>query len=285
MARNENAPFPRGSTFWNGDTTVIDTTDAFQYEGVEYEFEDLDFSTGTIGSEKMRSNRRVTCRCVRNVSGSTIYAGDLVALNRTGVTDGVTGQPTPGQVIGQIQGLAGNANAGKDADKAYPVDEWLPAAGCLPNDLCWIVVDGFAKIQSGSGPTSIGILEVVVSTGSGYAAIQDASQSAADLLSEIQSAVGRAITATTGYTPTLNGAITSTATTLVLSSAVPATAQAMGFNVGIDSELMTVTSVASDNVTCTVTRGVEGTTPASHSNGATANVYQNFIVDVGAHKR
>jgi hypothetical protein len=65
---------------------------------------------------------------------------------------------------------------------------------------------------------------------------------------------------------TLNGGITAAATSLIVAdpSNFPATPQ---FRILIDSELMLVTSVAGS--TFTVTRGLENTAAAAHSNGAT----------------
>jgi hypothetical protein len=70
---------------------------------------------------------------------------------------------------------------------------------------------------------------------------------------------------------TLVGAITSGATTLAVASAssFPTSGQ---FRLLIDSELMLVTSVS--GTTFTVTRGVEGTSAASHADGS--NVYGLF---------
>ena len=74
-------------------------------------------------------------------------------------------------------------------------------------------------------------------------------------------------------TTTLNGTITSSATTLIASSTTsfPATPQ---FRIIIDSEIMLVTGVSggTSNTTYTVSRGVENTTQASHTNGATISM-------------
>lgn len=65
---------------------------------------------------------------------------------------------------------------------------------------------------------------------------------------------------------TLNGAILAAATSLIVSSAMPYPT-AGNFRITIDSEIMLVTAVSGS--TFTVVRGMEGTTPAGHSNGAT----------------
>ena len=64
----------------------------------------------------------------------------------------------------------------------------------------------------------------------------------------------------------LNGAITSGATSLVVNSAANFPTSG-NFRITIDSEILLVTAVS--GTTFTVTRGVEGTTAAGHSNGAT----------------
>lgn len=72
------------------------------------------------------------------------------------------------------------------------------------------------------------------------------------------------------FASTLNGAITSAATSLVLAAAVPSRlATAPGqWRIVVDGEIMLVTAVAGDNVTLTVTRGAEGSTAGAHASGA-----------------
>lgn len=68
-----------------------------------------------------------------------------------------------------------------------------------------------------------------------------------------------------GYQTTLNGAITSGATSLVVTSATGA--PAANFRLLIDNEIILVTAVS--GTTFTITRGVESTTAAAHSSGVT----------------
>lgn len=68
------------------------------------------------------------------------------------------------------------------------------------------------------------------------------------------------------YATTLSGAITNAATSLVVAAAPPG-GLTTRWRLRIDSEIMLVTAVA--GTTLTVTRGAEGTTAASHANGAT----------------
>lgn len=69
-------------------------------------------------------------------------------------------------------------------------------------------------------------------------------------------------------TATLNGAITSGATSLQVSSA-SAFPSSGNFRILIDSEILLVTAVS--GTTFTVTRGAESSTAAAHSNGATVS--------------
>lgn len=69
--------------------------------------------------------------------------------------------------------------------------------------------------------------------------------------------------------PTLNGAISATVTTLVVSSA---DGIGSGLLIEIDSETMLVISVS--GTTLTILRGYHGTTAASHADAATVNVYE-----------
>ena len=179
MARNENPPFPLGSTFFGGDSSVINSTDGFQYEGQEWEFEDEDLTNGTIGSCPSRSNRRRRLRIVRNMNATTLQAKQLAKLN----VSGTTGQA----VQGQVNGLCGSA-----ADKGYPVDEWLDANGCKQYDLCYVVVEGLAKVTTaGSGTTTVAVGGIVVPGASGGLVAQDTTQTGAALFQQIQNAVGR----------------------------------------------------------------------------------------------
>ncbi len=69
---------------------------------------------------------------------------------------------------------------------------------------------------------------------------------------------------------TLNGSILAADPTLVVTSST-GFPNSGNFRIRIDNELMLVTAVSGN--TWTVTRGIEGTTAASHNNGATVNHY------------
>jgi hypothetical protein len=128
MARNENPPFPRGETFYNGGTIDTNNLGGTNLEGMEYEFEDLDLSTAT-GVKSARTNRKVRCRIVRNVSGIALTPKRLARYQATTYGARIDGYCAVGA-----------------QDWAGVVDEWLPAAGVPTNDLCWIVVKGPSNI-------------------------------------------------------------------------------------------------------------------------------------------
>jgi len=90
------------------------------------------------------------------------------------------------------------------------------------------------------------------------------------------------------FTTTLTATISSGQTSVVLASPVPSGLRMAGqWRLQIDSELLLVTAVAGDFVTCTVTRGSEGTTAAAHNAGApcthilTAGAITNLTAGAG----
>jgi vacuolar-type H+-ATPase subunit B/Vma2 len=179
MARNENPPFPRGSTFGSGATVA--STDGPQYEGKEFLFEDN--NPTTPGS--FRSNSYVRCRVVRNNSGGALLGKKIAKLDKGGSAK----QDNRSKVSGYT------ANP---ADKGYPIDEFLPSAGVPANDLFYIVVDGPALVTTDSaGATNVAVGQVIVpgATTTGSVVTQDTSQTGANLFNQIQNAIGKAMEA------------------------------------------------------------------------------------------
>ncbi len=119
MARDEAALFGRGQT-----AGVTASTDLTSWEGVEKVFEDLDYTN----PPKRRTNRKVLCRCVRNMSGIALLPKRLVSFKA-----GTNGT--------QVDGYARTIAA-----EGWPVDEWLPAAGVADKDLFWIVLQGPSNV-------------------------------------------------------------------------------------------------------------------------------------------
>lgn len=124
MSRDNDQMFDRGQTYYGPDRT-IDSNNLLgvSLEGQEKTFEDLDYATtGGSAVPAARSARKVVCRLVRNDSGITLYAKQLVNLNAAGT---------------KVTGLAT-----LDSSDAFPVDEFVPSSGVRANDLFWIVVEG-----------------------------------------------------------------------------------------------------------------------------------------------
>jgi hypothetical protein len=88
-------------------------------------------TTACTGATKpKRTNRRVRCRCVRNVAAAALLPKRLVTFQKSGVYYGA-------RVDGYLTTVG---------DRGFPVDEFLPAAGVPVNDLFWIVVRGPATV-------------------------------------------------------------------------------------------------------------------------------------------
>lgn len=122
MARNESPPFSRGKTYFNGVTIDTSTTPygGTNLEGKEWVFEDTNYGTGLY----------VTCRVVRNVSGAALLPKRLVSFSSTYYGQRVDGYATT------------------TAQVAYPVDELLPTAGVVNNDLFYVVTKGPCLVKT-----------------------------------------------------------------------------------------------------------------------------------------
>lgn len=124
---NSVAGFPRrGRTFYEGNTPPTDANigQSLKLEGLQKSFSDTDPSV-TAGPKLNRSNRRVECRLVRNVSGITLAAKRLVTW-----AAGYRGRRVDGYATLGTQECAG------------VVDDHIGAAGVLDNDLFWLVQKG-----------------------------------------------------------------------------------------------------------------------------------------------
>jgi hypothetical protein len=121
MARDELGTIPRGQT-----AGAAATTDLVHLEGVERWFEDIDYTN----PPKRRSNRRVLCRLVRNVSGVAIKGKRLVLFKAA----------TGGKNV--------DGYAATDRVYSVPADEFLPSGGAANSDLFWIVLKGPAIVTT-----------------------------------------------------------------------------------------------------------------------------------------
>ena len=127
MARNENPPFSRGETIYNGET--IDTNDLMGADilGKEWVFEDID----PTDPSTRRTSRYVRCRLVRNVGAIALLPKRTVRFQLT---------------AGDSYGAEVDGYTTTTGERGYPLDEYLPSEGLLVNDVGWIVVDGPAIV-------------------------------------------------------------------------------------------------------------------------------------------
>lgn len=188
MARNENLPFEQGATFYNGGTIDSNNLGGTNLEGMEFVVEDFSPSTGVVRTGMYRR-----LRIVRNVSGVALLPKMLVRFDTTA-----------GKVGTRVIGYARTTAA-----EGYPVDEYLPTAGCPNNDLCYIVIEGPATVitqKAAGAPGVIGVNSWVVastaaasthSTTAGRVEVQDLTGATALLADQVQNRVGRALSAKT----------------------------------------------------------------------------------------
>jgi len=102
--------------------------------GTQKTFTDSD--PRTTKAAQFYSNRAVTCLAMRNTTGSAALPGTVVTFSATDVLNAFDN-------TGDLQGV---------------VDEYLPAAGCANNDVCWVAGDGVQADGSvGDGSADIGI--------------------------------------------------------------------------------------------------------------------------------
>lgn len=140
MARNENPPFARGQTFWAGTVPSDYASKDADLVGKVYYFEDRNWND--TFTKSFRSGRYVACMIARNGSGGALHAKDLAKLK----TDG-----SAYEYLGVV--MSNNPTLG---DRAYPIDEFLPAAGVAANDLFFLVVGGPAMcVTDTAGDTNI----------------------------------------------------------------------------------------------------------------------------------
>ena len=205
QARPEDPPFGRGETFYGlNPVPAIDPNNlgGRQHEGKPWVFEDLIWNNppGVTGARKARTNRYCTCMVVRNVATIPLLPKRLVTLKQA-MTPGIN------EFFGQVDGYAAVSAA-----NAFPVDEWLPAAGVQINDLFWVVIEGPAVMQTGLNGDATNLItqfaRVSALTAAGSTGIsagriyqQDLSGATANLGNQIMNYLGIAVTgATTGQT-------------------------------------------------------------------------------------
>lgn len=189
MARDENPPFGRGETWYNGATPdSTDLTGSDAVIGREWVFEDRDPTSLTL-----RSNRPVRVRAIRNVSGAARSAKRLVTFSTT-------------------TGLYGNSIDGyctTTAQEAYPLDEYISSStGLVDDDVGYVVIDGPAMCMVGltaGSTTNFSVGDWLVSqtaatsqaATAGYGEQFDLDAATAPLANQVLNRIGRALTAKT----------------------------------------------------------------------------------------
>ncbi len=134
--KQDDLPFPIGTTYFDGQTADTTTKEALNLEGKEYLTEDLNYSNPTFSSTKtLRTAYLKKVRIMRNVSGVTLAPGYL-CQPQAGGTDGRF-------FLGRADGYARIGGAIPTATyPAYGIDEFLPTTGVLANDLFYATIEG-----------------------------------------------------------------------------------------------------------------------------------------------
>ena len=134
--------FGRGHTLG-----VTDPEQGTSVTGTQKTFTDSDPRTSE--ASKFYSNRPVTCLAMRNVSGSTVEAGTVVAF-------------TAADILNSFDSAAADATG-----LCGVVDEYLPpvvsqtingetveTGGCADGDVCWVVVSGPTAATTSAAPAA-----------------------------------------------------------------------------------------------------------------------------------
>lgn len=136
MARNENLPFERGATYYNGGTIDQNELGGGNLEGKEY-LAEVNPSGAPSASNSDPSGRQVLVRVVRNRSGINLKPARL-AVYAVGSANGNLPLGT---------GVAGYAFADTDL-VAGVIDEFLPPGGVPNGDLFYLVIDGPTRVTT-----------------------------------------------------------------------------------------------------------------------------------------
>jgi hypothetical protein len=154
MARDEAPPFARGETWYNGGT--IDPTDnttlgGVNIEGKEYVFEvnAQDQSTGFPTNQDI-SGRPVRVKVARNTSGVNLKGARLAHFQAASTAS----SPYETRVDGYCTAV-GDRPAGV-------IDEYLPPAGVVPNDLFYLVIDGPSQVTNVTGAVTFNVGDTLV---------------------------------------------------------------------------------------------------------------------------
>lgn len=132
MGRDNGAPFQRGNTGYGPGATIDSGNLKFaELLGQVKEFEDEKW--GDYGAKGTNSMFQVTCMVVRNTSGGALLPSQTVVIDSNFNATGVS--------------------AVSEGPFAV-VDEFLPAAGVVANDVFYVVIHGPAQVITTPGNSS-----------------------------------------------------------------------------------------------------------------------------------
>lgn len=180
MAKDETLPFPRGATFYNGGTIDSSNLGGVNLEGKEYRIEDLIYGTGQY----------VTLRVVRNSGSFNLLPKRLVTFDNAFV------------------GQRCNGYSAVSYAPCVPVDEQLPAAGVVPNDLFYVIMEGPCAVLTpldGGADNVVAIMDPVAAitaatsgaTTAGRIATANTAGATTSQRDSLLNVVGRAVSAQT----------------------------------------------------------------------------------------
>jgi hypothetical protein len=196
--------WPRGQTRFHGNTPEVDDASTRE-EGAEYEIADLQWNSAAIAKPPRIPNAICKVRKVRNLTGATQQGKQMARMMKEAAR--------PGSFYGRFDSLI---TAITDTP-CYPIDEYLPSAGVVANDLCYVCVEGPSECITGlaadatnsiaAGAVVVGLVGSTTSAPtSGKIGAQISLGGATTPLSyEVQHALGRALSAKT--TSQTSGAI------------------------------------------------------------------------------
>lgn len=116
--------FGLGKTFYDGGTIDTNNLGGVDWEGFEREFDDTNYTTPAQGP---RTPFKKVCRLMRNASGVTLLAKRCL-------------RTAAGANWGKR--LAGYTTTANEENFVGVLDEYLPSAGLVNNDLGWVTVYG-----------------------------------------------------------------------------------------------------------------------------------------------
>lgn len=145
MARDDAPPFARGETYYNGGPIDSTNLGGTNLEGKEFTMEVND-QDDPLGSDP--SGRPIRVKVVRNRSGQNLKGARVAHFSAASTAPYETG--VDGYTFAE-----GDRPAGI-------IDEFLPPAGVVANDLFYLVTEGPSKVTNTSTPGTFAIGQRIV---------------------------------------------------------------------------------------------------------------------------